>query len=387
MARFEENKEIVYLLAKAVQGELTEVEREKLVDWQQRNEENEKLYQRILSAEFLTEKSRQHQYFNISVAYFKVRNKCLRNSRKKLISYISTIAASVLLLLGGVWFLVHDESSPKKVVVVQSTIEPGATKAELILAGGQRVWLGENNVDSVFEESGVQIYSTGKCLNYTGGDNSDEIQYNILRVPRGGEYTVTLQDGTVIYLNSASELRYPVQFVGDERRVFLMGEGYFQVAKNKDCPFIVDVNGAEIEVLGTSFNVCAYEEEGKTETTLVEGTVCFATKGKHVILEPGEQGILNTAGNLIKQKVDVYPYIAWKEGQFVFRKRTLEEVMRVVARWYDVQVVFESNELKGISFSGNIKRYDDFGQVVRMLEMTGGLEFKIEGKTIYITEN
>lgn len=289
-----------------------------------------------------------------------------------------------MLLLGGSWFLVHDEFTQRKSIPVKSIIVPGTTKAELILAGGERVWLGENNIDSIFEESGVQIYSTGKCLNYAGGDNSDEIQYNILRVPRGGEYTVTLQDGTVVYLNSASELRYPIQFVGKERKVFFNGEGYFQVAKNGDCPFIVDVNGAEIEVLGTSFNVCAYEEEGKTATTLVEGTVCFATKGKHVILEPGEQGILNAAGNLIKQEVDVYPYIAWKEGQFVFRKRTLDEVMRIVARWYDVQVVFESDELKYISFSGNIKRYDDFGQVVRMLEMTGGLEFKIKEKTIYI---
>ena len=198
--------------------------------------------------------------------------------------------------------------------------------------------------------------------------------------------SVTLQDGTVVNLNSASELRYPVQFAGTERKVFLTGEAYFQVAKDKEHPFIVVTGEAEIEALGTSFNVYSYKEENRIETTLVEGAVRFAVADQTVILMPGEQGMVGTDGNLEKKKVDVFPYIAWKEGKFVFRKRSLEEVMHIISRWYNVEAVFQNESLKKVSFSGNLKRYDDFEHIVSMLEMTGGIRFKVEGRKIFITE-
>ena len=151
---------------------------------------------------------------------------------------------------------------------------------------------------------------------------------------------MTLQDGTVVNLNSASELRYPVRFAGTERKVFLTGEAYFQVAKDKEHPFVVVTGEAEIEALGTSFNIYSYEEENRIETTLVEGAVRFAVADQTVILMPGEQGVVGTDGNLEKKKVDVFPYIAWKEGKFVFRKRSLEEVMHIISRWYNVAVSY-----------------------------------------------
>ena len=216
--------------------------------------------------------------------------------------------------------------------------------------------------------------------------DTEELQYNILRVPRGGEYSVVLGDGTSVCLNSESELRYPVQFDRRERRVFLRGEGYFEVAKDPEHPFVVEVEDAKIEVLGTIFNVSGYAEEERVVTTLVEGVVRLSSDNESVLLEPNEQGVLDKDGHLSKVEVNVFPYVAWQKGLFVFRQQSLERVMQVVSRWYDVKVVFKDEETKRISFTGNMRRYGNFEQVVRMLEMTGGLNFNIEGRTIYITE-
>ena len=384
MAYFERYSHIALLLAKALQEELTEEEVRELEAWRLEDKANEALYQSMMSPEFVNGKAAVHERFQAEPAYQRVRAVCRKRARRRRIYRLGGVAAAVLLALGVGYYVWMREPQLDKMPLVHEVIVPGEAKAELILAGGERLFLGTEVQDSVLKQPGAEVYASGEHLNYVKGEETQEIQYNILRVPRGGEYTVTLQDGSVVQLNSASELRYPVQFAGQERRVFLSGEAYFEVAKDARHPFVVEVGHAEIEVLGTSFNVYSYLEEQKTEATLVEGKVRFFAGGQEVTLSPGEQGVWDTAGHLDKREVDVYPYIAWKDGKFVFRKRTLEEVMRIVSRWYNVNVVFEDAVSKQVSFSGNIRRYDDFSRVVGMLEMTGGLEFKIEGKTIYI---
>lgn len=384
MAYFERYSHIALLLAKALQEDLTEEEVRELEAWRLEDKANEALYQSMMSPDFVNGKAAVHERFQAEPAYQRVRAVCRKRARRRRIYRLGGVAAAVLLALGVGYYVWMREPQLDKMPLVQEVIVPGEAKAELILAGGERLFLGTEVQDSVLKQPGAEVYASGEHLNYVKGEETQEIQYNILRVPRGGEYTVTLQDGSVVQLNSASELRYPVQFAGRERRVFLSGEAYFEVAKDARHPFVVEVGHAEIEVLGTSFNVYSYLEEQKTEATLVEGQVRFSAGGQEVTLSPGEQGVWDTAGHLDKREVDVYPYIAWKDGKFVFRKRTLEEVMRIVSRWYNVNVVFEDAVSKQVSFSGNMRRYDDFSQVVGMLEMTGGLEFKIEGKTIYI---
>ena len=384
MAYFEKYSHIALLLAKALQEDLTEEEVRELEAWRLEDKANEALYQSMMSPDFVNGKAAVHERFQAEPAYQRVRAVCRKRARRRRIYRLGGVAAAVLLALGVGYYVWMREPQLDKMPLVHEVIVPGEAKAELILAGGERLFLGTEVQDSVLKQPGAEVYASGEHLNYVKGEETQEIQYNILRVPRGGEYTVTLQDGSVVQLNSASELRYPVQFAGQERRVFLSGEAYFEVAKDARHPFVVEVGHAEIEVLGTSFNVYSYLEEQKTEATLVEGKVRFFAGGQEVTLSPGEQGVWDTAGHLDKREVDVYPYIAWKDGKFVFRKRTLEEVMRIVSRWYNVNVVFEDAVSKQVAFSGNIRRYDDFSQVVGMLEMTGGLEFKIEGKTIYI---
>ncbi|RGU57438.1 FecR family protein [Odoribacter splanchnicus] len=388
MAEFKNYKEVAFLLSKAVQGQLTEKEEETLGRWRQEFPENELLYRQVLTSEFIISKSKQWEQVDLVMAYLKIRQKCEHRSRRVRLFQVTAVAVSVLLLLvsGLFYFVLQDKDDRYPVGLMTENILPGNAKAELILADGERILLGGPDMDSVLVQPGAEIHTAKERLSYIGRQQTGKIQYNILQIPRGGEYSVTLQDGTVVNLNSASELRYPVQFAGTERKVFLTGEAYFQVAKDKEHPFIVVTGEAEIEALGTSFNVYSYKEENRIETTLVEGAVRFAVADQTVILMPGEQGMVGTDGNLEKKKVDVFPYIAWKEGKFVFRKRSLEEVMHIISRWYNVEAVFQNESLKKVSFSGNLKRYDDFEHIVSMLEMTGGIRFKVEGRKIFITE-
>lgn len=389
---FEDYSEIVQLLVKALRQELTEDEEKVLRAWRDKHKENEMLYAKVMSVEFVKMKTERRERTDSERVYRQVMKRCRRRELLRRWRYAS-VACILVFLLVGAWFYskVDVLSGLDSLMGINSGIYASGSKAELILAGGERVMLGRGQLDSVWMHEGMEVHSTEDRLSYTGerlceeSGMSVELQYNILRVPRGGEYTVVLGDGTLVCLNSESELRYPVQFDSGERRVFLRGEGYFEVVKDPEHPFVVEAGDAKIEVLGTTFNVCGYMEEEWVVTTLVEGMVRLSSESESIVLNPSEQGVLDEEGHLSKSRVDVYPYIAWQKGQFVFRQQTLERVMQVVSRWYDVEVVFEDEYVKKISFTGSMRRYEDFEQIVRMLEKTGGLIFNIEGRTIYIT--
>lgn len=389
---FENYSEVVMLLVKVRQQNLTEEEEEKVRSWREESPENEVLYAKVMSVEFMKMKMAQRACTDSERAYAKVKRRAERRVRVRRFCYLSSAVASVFLLLGGWFYFDQMELSGLERLNAASEIIAEGSKAELILSSGECVMLGKGQLDSVWMHEGMEVHSTEERVSYVGerqcGEDSlsVELQYNILRVPRGGEYSVVLGDGTLVCLNSESELRYPVRFDGEERQVFLRGEGYFEVTKDPDHPFVVEVENARIEVLGTTFNVCSYEEEEQVVTTLVEGMVRLSSENQSVVLIPNEQGILDKEGHLIKMEVDVFPYVAWQKGLFVFQQQPLERVMQVVSRWYDVEVVFRNEKTKKISFTGNMRRYSNFEQTVRMLEKTGGLIFNIEGRTIYITE-
>lgn len=387
---FENYSEVVVLLVKALQHELTVEEEARVRAWREECEENEALYAKVMSSDFMKMKTEQRERVDAVSAYMQVKKCCKKRLRVRKWRRVSVVAASVL-LLWGVWFYSGTEFLSSGDVLTEEGAEIIASglKAELILSDGECVILGKGQLDSVWMHEGMEVHSTEERVSYVGerqcGEDSlsVELQYNILRVPRGGEYSVVLGDGTLVCLNSESELRYPVRFDGEERQVFLRGEGYFEVTKDPDHPFVVEVENARIEVLGTTFNVCSYEEEERVVTTLVEGMVRLSSENQSVVLIPNEQGILDKKGHLIKMEVDVFPYVAWQKGLFVFQQQPLERVMQVVSRWYDVEVVFRNEKTKKISFTGNMRRYSNFEQTVRMLEKTGGLIFNIEGRTIY----
>ena len=237
----------------------------------------------------------------------------------------------------------------------------------------------------------LRIREEERRLSYAGqgkadGEKRKKLVYNEVEVPRGGEFDLVLADGTTVWLNAGSKLRYPVEFVGKERRVFLEGEAYFAVAKDTEMPFRVEILQQIVEVLGTEFNVSGYTDEAAIYTTLVTGKVKVETdSGENMVLAPGEQSMLDCRdGHLDKQEVDVEKVIAWKKGMFILEEQTLEQIMQKFARWYDMEVVYRDEELKNIIFKGVVPRYTELREVLNILEKTNEVKFDIEERTVIV---
>ncbi len=379
--------EIPFLLSKALLGTLSEEEERALQQWRDESPENEQLYESEMNTEYIVQKSHEVARVNIVNGYMNVLQKRKRNVRVRRVRRIVSIAAGVVLPLLAVvlWYGTREKIGDVSEQVT-SVIRHGGVKAELVLADGTTRILGSEVTDSLLVQQGANIVVQNQGVSYRVDSSVVEERYNTLRVPRGGEYSITLSDGTIVYLNSESELRYPVNFVGRDRRVYLSGEAYFDVVQDEAHPFIVDMGNSSVRVLGTSFNVRAYADEDEVLTTLVQGTVKFSAGKESVTLEPGKQAVLGKSESIETREVDTYLYTAWKEGVFAFKKQRLEEIMKVVSRWYDVNIFWENVSQKEVTFTGKMKRYDDFSKIVEILEMTGNTEFVIKENNIFIRE-
>ena len=379
--------EIPSLLSKAFLGTLSEEEERALQQWRDESPENEQLYESEMNTEYIVQKSHEVARVNIVNGYMNVLLKRKRNVRVRRVRRIVSIAAGVVLPLLAVvlWYGTRERIEDVSEQVA-SVIRHGGVKAELVLADGTTRILGSEVTDSLLVQQGANIVVQNQGVSYCVDSSVVEERYNTLRVPRGGEYSITLSDGTIVYLNSESELRYPVNFVGRDRRVYLSGEAYFDVVQDEAHPFIVDMGNSSVRVLGTSFDVRAYADEDEVLTTLVQGSVKFSAGKEFVTLEPGKQTVLGKSGSIETREVDTYLYTAWKEGVFAFKRQRLEEIMKVVARWYDVNIFWENVSQKEVTFTGKMKRYDDFSKVVEVLEMTGNTEFVIKENNIFIRE-
>ena len=379
--------EIPSLLSKAFLGTLSEEEERALQQWRDESPENEQLYESEMNTEYIVQKSHEVARVNIVNGYMNVLLKRKRNVRVRRVRRIVSIVAGVVLPLLAVvlWYGTRERIEDVSEQVA-SVIRHGGVKAELVLADGTTRILGSEVTDSLLVQQGANIVVQNQGVSYCVDSSVVEERYNTLRVPRGGEYSITLNDGTIVYLNSESELRYPVNFVGRDRRVYLSGEAYFDVVQDEAHPFIVDMGNSSVRVLGTSFDVRAYADEDEVLTTLVQGSVKFSAGKEFVTLEPGKQAVLGKSGSIETREVDTYLYTAWKEGVFAFKRQRLEEIMKVVARWYDVNIFWENVSQKEVTFTGKMKRYDDFSKVVEVLEMTGNTEFVIKENNIFIRE-
>ena len=301
-----------------------------------------------------------------------------------------SVAASVILLIGlfvgraidGVRDMREDQ------LLAKSVMQPGTSKAILTMADGEKVMLDrERKLDIQLNER-MRVASNGQGIVYEeNGKGVGKEEYNKLVTPIGGEYRLTLSDGTKVFLNAASELKYPVEFMGDRRVVDLDGEAYFEVHKDNQRPFVVRTKGAEVCVLGTSFNVNTYGDDGRIYTTLVNGSVRVLSvkNGQEKVLTPGMQGVMNMqTGQLMVREVDVESYVAWREGRFVFRTMTLDLIMLQLQRWYDFEVFYQNLELKDYEFRGVIKRDMDLDKVLSVIKATTNVDFEVKGKVITI---
>ena len=301
-----------------------------------------------------------------------------------------SIAASIILLVGLFVGRTINEvrDMHEEQVLVKNVMQPGTSKAILMMADGKEVVLEQGQNLNILLNERVRVATSSQGIVYEErGKGMVTEEYNKLTTPIGGEYSLVLSDGTKVFLNADSELKYPVEFSDGKRIVDLKGEAYFEVHKDSLRPFIVRMNGAEVTVLGTSFNVNTYGDDGQIYTTLVNGSVRVSSmKNKQEeILKPGMQSVMNVqSGLLTVRKVDVEPYVAWREGRFVFRAMTLDLIMRQLQRWYDFEVFYQNSELKDYEFRGVIKRDMDLDKVLSVIKATTNVDFEVKGKVITI---
>jgi len=301
------------------------------------------------------------------------------------------IAASVIGLLLMSAFLLSNKVGKKEIVTggvnnqrFKDDVSPGGDKAILTLADGSAVVLDEAQNGTLAQQGSSKVIKLGGKIMYDPANkNSKEIVYNTITTPNGGQYQLELPDGSLVWLNSTSSIHFPTSFAGKERRVEITGEAYFEVAKNRDMPFIVTVNNAEVQVLGTHFNVNAYNDEENVKTTLLEGSVKFVSGDNISMLKPGQQSQLTNNG-LIKvlNNVDVEEVVAWKNGMFDFENAGIEIVMRQLSRWYDVEI--EYNGKTDDLFIAEMRRNIKLSDALKALELTGKVKFDIQGKKIIV---
>lgn len=314
--------------------------------------------------------------------------------RKRRIIHYWPVAASVVLLVGVfVGFALNEWSQMKADQGIAQTerIVPGV-KAELILSTGERVCLAQRSefIEGM-KESGIRNDSLAG-LNYVGAkiqgkEIGEEIVYNTMQIPVGGFYQLKLADGTKVWLNSLTQLRFPVTFAGEERKVYLTGEAYFEVARDSVHPFIVATDeGMEVKVYGTEFNVDTYRK-GTVKTTLVNGKVGIrvSATGEEVRLSPNQMALFTKATQSIQvENVDPYGAVAWKDGKFVFEDEPMDEIMERLSRWYDVKVFYANERIKKHTFTGIITRFADISDVLHLMEETAAVEFNIQGNIVTV---
>ena len=367
---------IIYLIKRSRRQLLSDPEKEELEvllkspvfqqvchEWKDKNE----IRQRLLS---------YSRYSSVrAFAAFKERSRDSR-SRTGVILRWSGVAAAVGCVLGAYLLFRADDITPPP---PSQEIASGGKRAFLKLTNGDTVCI-ENDAATIYERHGTVINYHDGALSYPNQKNITELVYNELIVPRAGESQLILADGTKVWLNSESKLTYPIVFAGEERKIVLEGEAFFEVAKDRK-PFIVSTWLGEVRVLGTSFDIKAYREEEKVFTTLVAGKVCFSGS-QTVEITPGEQVIAFSTGEVKKRSVNVAEYMGWKNGLFVFENQRLEEIMTTLSRWYDVTVEYQDERLKEIEFTGDLKRYDHINRFMNVITTTGEVKYTITGNHI-----
>lgn len=383
-------KEIYELLLAYLREDISAKEMIRLQGWLAENERHRKLMEELRDKEVLRREIGTYASFDTSRCWSQLKEVMDKTSRRSRLSWSiwrSVAAVLVVAAVGGLLYRqITDSFRSGEEQVIVARIEPGRTQAVLITGKGQQLLLQglKDTCLNLAENETLKINEDGS-LKYSLSALSQMPEWHTLRIPKGGEYKIVLDDGTEIWLNSASELRYPAHFVGNERRVYLTGEAYFQVVRNEVAPFIVEMRDMDVKVLGTSFNVSAYEDEENSHATLVEGRVEVDDKinGEKVTLTPGKQALLQ-GKEMIVREVNTKLYSMWRLDRFTFSSEDMEGVIRKLSRWYNVDFFFSNTSMKQKRFTGSLPKYSDISQVLRMIEMTTDIKFQVKGNTIII---
>lgn len=380
---------IARLIFLHIQGMTDNAQEKELDEWRSVSPRHEELFQRMLSSEHVeksisrfvkTEEEEERGWWQLQQ-----RARSGRSVRK--IKWFPYAAAIVLILsVGGVFYFSGDKEQTEILPIAKNEVQVPGSRAVLILPDGRKVDLENEVLRSDLAQSDSLLLVSARSLKYRDIDSPDTTEiFHTLEIPRGGEYLLALSDGTMIYLNSESTLSFPVKFQGKERKVYLTGEAYFKVAKNTEHPFVVTAGELEVLVTGTTFGVRAYKDEKDIQTTLESGQVTVRVEGKSVKLVPNKQVLFNKSTmGLEVRDVDVDLYLAWADGRLVYDNCPLEKILTDLGRWYNIDVFYSRDELRSYQFSLNMKKHEEFTQVLELIGKTGEVQFEIKDNTVIV---
>ena len=374
------------LIFRYLRDQLNEEESRELERWRAASEAHELLFRRLLSSahwqrsigRFVKNESDTQSEWEI------IRQRTVGRDRgKRTIRWYRHAAAIFLPLLIASGYFIKLSHTPQEKTLVSVPFIPGKSHAVLELADGTSIDLGETAVRGQMQGGHWEVRSDSLKYCEEGVKGGEE--YHTLKVPRGGEYTLVLADGSKVFLNAESSLKYPVLFSGDLRKVKLEGEAYFEVKRNPEKPFVVDIGGMQVNVLGTTFGIRAYADEREIRTTLVSGRVNVSA-GKQVYeLKPSEQAVFDKQTEAVKvAAVDTELFVGWKDGRLVFDNCSLERILKDLGRWYSFEVFYATSAAKEIPFSLNIRKHEKFAQVLELMQSTGKIQFEINKNTVIV---
>ena len=391
----ESNARLQFLISKYLNRSLTEDERVELLDYFDNpaflNEIEERFGQEYEREDGAEEMSESHQQQLLQHVFeYRSANKQEQTRKIKLWPRIGIVAAvATLLVSAGIWFYkANYRTQPNGQIAYQNDVSPGKSGATLTLANGQSIRLNDALSGELAKEAGVIISKTadGQLVYELKEGNAGSDKINILATGNGETYQVRLPDGSLVWLNAASTLKYPASFSKHpDRRVELSGEAFFDIAKDKVHPFIVKTSNQEVKVLGTKFNVNAYADEPVTATALLEGSVKISSGKKQQLLQPGFQAV-NNGSSIRVNEVNIDNVISWKEGDFYFERVDFRTVMRKIGRWYNVEVVYAPSVPANITSNGVISRDNNLSAVLKLIEKSEQVHFRVEGRKVYVSK-
>jgi len=392
---FSNAQHIVYLVRRYIDGTIDFAQLQELDEWRKAAKENEVLFQQLIDREKQKVAIERMQAYNSAASLQKIKS-LITASKEQQATYKTLwakllVAASVIAVIGISIFIYQRKPNIQQTASLKpqpTFVAAGSDKAVLILGNGKKVMLGRNVAATITIQSGIRATNsaTGKLTyvqNTNASDANADIAFNTIETQRGGQYRIQLPDGTNVWLNAASSLTYPIAFTGPKREVELLGEAYFEVEHNARQPFIVKTAKQTVYDIGTSFNLNAYADEPNITTTLVKGAVDVTNGDKKVRLQPGQQAISHS--NKIKVSIaDIETTTAWKNGHLAFRHSDIQNVLRQISRWYNIDVEYQGR-IPAITISGGVSRQADLSAILKMLQLSE-VHFIQQGRKLIIKE-
>mgnify|MGYP000607549243 CR=1 FL=1 len=380
----DKNFEIADIIVAFIKNEATPRQISVLDDWINESEANKRLFISLLDEVAFEQRLDRSRVLELEDAFGKVRAR-VRKSKRGYWRYVAVAASvAVVVAIGGI--MAYWVGIPEKqgIVTRQQSISVGKSRAFLTLGTGEKVALESQDTLLRGKAMNIRIQENGEVF-YEMADSiaPAEVEYNIMETPRGAEFQLVLSDGTKVWLNAGTKLRYPVKFIGKERRVELTGEAYFDVTPDEDVPFVVETSRSAVTVLGTEFCVRDYAGEANL-TTLVQGSVSVEDqRGNAYLIRPGQQVNIGKEGSRVLDVETIY-FTSWKDGYFIFNEATLSEIMSELSKWYDFDCFFLNPDAGNERLTARLKKYDDISVILDILSRTGNIQFTQKGRAITV---